>query len=49
MDETKTRIEVYSVLRGKNGKQGAYAMQRVAAGVFEPAKCPDDRVDYCPD
>ena len=36
------------------GKLGAYAMERVAAGahlpdswLFEPAKRPDDRADYC--
>ena len=36
------------------GKLGAYAMKRVAAGahlpnpwLFEPAKRPDDRADYC--
>ena len=38
----------------ENGKLGAYAMKRVAAGahlstswIFEPAKRPDDRADYC--
>ena len=37
-------------------KVGAYAMKRVAAGaqlpkpwLFEPAKRPDDRADYCLD
>ena len=36
------------------GKLGAYALKRVAAGahlptprLFEPAKRPDDRADYC--
>ena len=36
------------------GKLGAYAIKRVAAGaylptpwLFEPAKCPDDKADYC--
>ena len=45
-----TRIE------RKKGKLGAYAMKRVAAGadlptswLFEPAKRPDDRADYCLD
>ena len=40
--------------RGEKGKFEAYAMQRVAAGahlpthwLFEPAKLPDDRADYC--
>ena len=40
----------------KNGKLGAYAMKRVAAGahlrtpwLFEPAERPDDRTDYCLD
>ena len=38
----------------KEGKLGAYAMKRVAAGahvpapwLFEPAKRPDDGADYC--
>ena len=38
----------------KKGKLGTYAMKRVAAGahlpkpwLFEPAKRPDDRADYC--
>ena len=38
----------------KDEKFGAYAMERVAAGahlptpwLFEPAKRPDDRADYC--
>ena len=38
----------------RKGKFGAYAMKCVAAGahlptpwLFEPAKCPDDRADYC--
>ena len=38
------------------GKLGTYAMKRVAAGahlptpwLFEPAKRPDDRADYCLD
>ena len=41
--------------KGK-GKMGAYAIKRVAAGaylptswLFEPAKRPDDRADYCGD
>ena len=44
-------------MKGKSkGKLGANAMKRVAAGdhfpipwlgIFEPAKRPDDRVDYC--
>ena len=41
------------VKKGK-GKLGANAMKRVAAGahlpiawLFEPAKRPDDRADYC--
>ena len=42
----------------KKGKLKAYAIKRVAAGarahlptpwLFEPAKRPEDRVDYCPD
>ena len=40
-------------VRRRNRKSGAYAMKRVAAGahlptrLFEPAKRPDDRGDYC--
>ena len=41
-------------LSEKNEKLGAYAMKRVAASahlpaprLFEPAKRPDDRADYC--
>ena len=40
----------------RKGKLEAYAMKRVAAGahlptlwLFELAKCPDDRADYCLD
>ena len=40
----------------KKGKLGAHAVKRVAAGahllnpwLFEPAKRPDDRADYCLD
>ena len=42
------------VLRMKKGKLGANATKRVAAGahlptywLFEPAKRPDDKADYC--
>ena len=42
--------------RKKEGKLGAYAIKRVAAGahlptpwLFEPAKRPDDRANYCLD
>ena len=42
--------------KGKEGKLGTNAIKRVAAGahlptpwLFEPAKCPDDRADYCLD
>ena len=45
----------HKVKKGR-GKLGTYAMERVAAGahrptpwLFEPAKCPDDRGDYCMD
>ena len=38
----------------EKGNLGSYAMKLVAAGahiptpwLFEPAKCPDDRADYC--
>ena len=42
------------IVIGKKGKLGANAMKRVAAGadlptpwLFEPAKSPDDKTDYC--
>ena len=47
-------MEIVFIEIGKKGKLEAYAMKRVAAGahlptpwVFEPAKHPDDRADYC--
>ena len=54
------RIELISMMvvvgGGKKVKLGANAMQRVAAGahlptpwLFEPAKRPDERADYCLD
>ena len=43
-------------IRRKRGKLAAYARKRVAAGahlpspwLFEPAKYPDDKADYCLD
>ena len=43
-----------SFQKRKKVKLGAYTMKRVGAGahlptlwLFEPAKCPDDRTDYC--
>ena len=44
---------IFGYILRKEGKLGAYAMKRVAAGthlptpwLFEPAKRPDDRADY---
>ena len=46
----------YIEAKRKKGKLGTYAMKRVAAGahlptpwLFEPAKRPNDRADYCLD
>ena len=48
--------DIETTVKEKEGKLGAYAMKRVAAGAhlptprfFEPAKRPDDRADYCLD
>ena len=57
--DTKRRVD-WEAWRAENtvekGKLGANAMKRVAAGahlptpwLFEPAKRPDDRADYCLD
>ena len=50
------RINRDWVVEKSKGKLGAYAMKRVAAGahlpiswLFEPAKRPDNRADYCLD
>ena len=47
-------ISAIAVFSRKKGKMEAYAMKCVAAGahlptpwLFEPAKRPDDRTDYC--
>ena len=56
MNRHQTRTADPSEERRKKGKLGAHAIKRVAAGahfqtpwLFERAKRPDDRADYCLD
>ena len=51
-----SRTRASSIDKNRKGKLGTYAMKRVAAGahlptawLFEPAKRPDARADYCLD